>query len=80
MITAAAPPTPTMHTAHMYWGTEGGGGEGGRGMHQAEAVVQAAAAAAAAPATVSPPCSPSPALGLPFPRRGPGGRWMAGKA
>lgn len=57
---------------------EGGGGEGGRRMHQAEAAVEAAAAAA--PVTVSPPGSPFPPLGLPFPRRGPEGRWMAGKA
>lgn len=49
---------------------EGGGGEGGRRMHQAQAAVEAAAAAAA-PATASPPRSPSPPLGVSFPQARP---------
>lgn len=59
---------------------EGGGGEGGGRMHQAEAAVEAAAAAAAeAPATASPPRPSSSPLGVPFPKRGPGGQWLAGE-
>lgn len=63
---------------------EGGGGEGGRRMHQAEAAVEAAAAAET-PAAASPPRSASQPFGVSFPQARPrrpvdGGRGLSAEA